>query len=76
MYEPEHFIENGVIQEPDPPRQVPAPPPPELYNIAEDPLEKNNVADKQPERVTRMLRELETWFEEVEADRAAIDDKW
>jgi arylsulfatase A len=74
MYEPEHFIANGIIREPDPPREVPPPPPPELYNIAEDPLEQANLADKYPEIAHRLLRELETWFEQVESDRTSIPD--
>ena len=76
MYEPEHFITNGVIRGPDPRREVPAPPPPELYNIAEDPLEQHNLADRHPDRVHRMLCDLDTWFEDIEADRAKIDDEW
>jgi len=76
MYEPEHFIESGVIQEPDPPREIPDPPPAELYNIAADPLEQANLADRHPDRASKLLRELETWFEQVEADRATIDDVW
>jgi arylsulfatase A len=74
MYEPEHFLTHGILREPDPPRQVPDPPPPELYNIAEDPLEQRNLADQYPDVAQRMLRELETWFEEVEAERRSIDD--
>ena len=76
MYETEHFIENGVIQEPDPPRDVPAPPPAELYNIADDPLERHNLAETEPARARKMLTELETWFEHVEADRRSIEDVW
>ena len=76
MYEPEHFIANGIISGEDPPRDVPPPPPPELYNIAKDPLERENLADREPDRVHRMLLELETWFEEVEAERATIEDRW
>jgi len=59
-----------------PPREVPDPPPPQLYNLADDPGERNNLANQHPDRMTRMLRELETWFEEVEADRAAIGGPW
>jgi len=76
MYEPEHFIQNGVIQAPDPPRQVPEPPPPELYHIGEDPLERENLAERYPERARSMLAQLEAWFEEVEAERATIHDRW
>jgi len=76
MYEPEHFLENGVIQEPDPPRDVPPPPPAELYNLSEDPLERNDLADAEPDRARRLLTDLENWFEEVEAERATIDDVW
>jgi len=76
MYDYEHFVEHGVIQEPDPPREVPAPPRPELYNLADDPLEKSNLAAEHPDRVSTMLRELETWFEDVETERRTIADKW
>jgi len=76
MYDPEHFIEKGVAREPDPPREVPPPPPPELYNVERDPLEKTNLAEEYPDVVRKMLRELETWFEEVEAERASIADQW
>ena len=54
---------------PEPERQVPDPQPPELYNIAADPLEQTDLAASDPERVRRMLAALESWFEDVEADR-------
>jgi arylsulfatase A len=76
MYEPERLIESGPITDPEPPRTVPPPPPPELYNIASDPLETENLADEHPDVVQRLLRELETWFEEVERERATIEDEW
>ena len=76
MYDYEHFVEHGLVTEPEPERDVPPPPPPELYNLAEDPLEVDDLAAAHPERAARMLSELETWFEEVEADRASIDDEW
>mgnify|MGYP005853977395 CR=1 FL=1 len=69
MYGPEYFIQNGLLPGPYPSRQVPAPPPPELYNIAEDPLEQRNLAQEHPEIARRLLNDLETWFEEVEAER-------
>ncbi len=72
MYEPERFLESGIVLEPLPLPELPDPPPPELYNLDDDPEERTNLADAHPERVRTMLRALESWFEEVEADRAAI----
>lgn len=74
MYQPEQFIENGIVRDPEPPRLVPPPPPAQLFHLSEDPLETTNLAAEQPDRAQRMLRELETWFEEVEAERATIND--
>ena len=47
---------------------------PELYNLAEDPGEMHNCADKHPDKVRKLIMELETWFDSVEADRTSIDD--
>jgi len=73
------FIEADLRHKKDPssvmaPLPVPTlkmlpPEAPELYDLASDPGETTNLATTQPERVSRMLRELETWFESVEADR-------
>ena len=76
MYEPERLIENGVITDPEPPRTIPDPPPPELYNIADDPLETKNLSDRNPDVTHKLLRDLETWFEDVEQERATIEDVW
>ena len=76
MYRPERFIEKGIYTGPYPERIIPPPPPPELYDIADDPLEQHDRAGEHPERVRRMLRELESWFEEVEAERRTIEDQW
>ena len=76
MHEPEYFIEHGLLDEPEPERTIPPPPKPELYDIAEDPLEQTNLADRYPDKAQKLLCELETWFEEVEAERATIDDVW
>jgi arylsulfatase A-like enzyme len=76
MYEPERLIESGPITDPEPARTLPAPPAPELYHIAEDPLETANLAGKYPAVAHRLLRDLENWFEDVERERATIDDKW
>ena len=76
MYEHERLIETGPIPDPEPPREVPPPGPHELYNIADDPLEETDLAGKHPEVADRLRRDLETWFEDVERDRATIDDRW
>lgn len=73
-YEPDKH--HDICRDPEPERHIPDPPPPELYNIARDPLERENLAGVEHDRAARMLRELETWFEEVEAERASIDDEW
>jgi len=65
-----------VLLAPEPERTVPPPPPPELYHIERDPLERNNLASSEPERTSRLLRELEEWFASVEADRRSINDVW
>jgi arylsulfatase A len=48
--------------------------PAELYNLRMDPEEQHNLAAQEPARTARMLCELETWFEEVEADRQKCPD--
>ena len=69
-YHPEQIT--SLLADPEPRRIIPEPPPPELYNIATDPMEKENLADTDPARVSRMLIELETWFEEVETERRRL----
>jgi len=70
MYEPEHFIENGIITDPAPEVNLPQPPPVELYNLKDDPLEQNNLAMFRPQRVHRMETDLHNWFEDVCNDLA------
>ncbi|MFO7946395.1 MAG: arylsulfatase [Armatimonadota bacterium] len=65
-----------VCTDPEPQRDIPEPPPAELYNIADDPGETEDLADQYPDRARRMQTELETWFAEVEGERATIDDEW
>ena len=69
-YHPDEVTE--LMSEPDPELIVPPPAELELYNIDEDPLEQNNMASSEPERASRMLGALETWFEGVEAERRRI----
>ena len=49
------------------------PEPPELYQLEDDPGESRDLAARHPDRVRRMLGQLERWFEEVESDRKAIE---
>ena len=69
-YQPENIPE--IFRWPEPNRVVPDPPPVELYDLSSDPNEEHNLASDQPQRVTKMLNELESWFEEVETERQAI----
>jgi arylsulfatase A len=71
-YAPGRF--SDIRRGPEPERIVPPPPPPQLYNIAQDPLEQHDLAAQEPARIARMLQELETWFESVDADRRSITD--
>ena len=69
-YEPGKITD--IYRGPEPEREVPPPPPPQLFNITRDPLEQQDLAAEDPARVAKMLGELETWFESVEADRRSI----
>jgi arylsulfatase A len=52
--------------------KLPDPEPPELYNLADDPGEQTDLANKFPGKKSNMLGQLETWFEDVEAERLTI----
>jgi arylsulfatase A len=69
-YHPENFSEK--LNWPEPKKTVPEPPAPELFDLSADPGESNNVASANRAIASRMLVELETWFEEVESERQAI----
>lgn len=71
-YHPENFSE--TFNWPEPKKIVPNPPPPELYDLSQDPGESNDVASANPKIASKMLVELESWFEEVEAERQSIRD--
>ncbi len=41
----------------------------ELYHIPQDPFEKNNLADAQPERTDRLFKQLKTWLRQNVKER-------
>ena len=60
---PEGF--DGIYDEPFPQRDIPDPPPPLLFNIAEDPFEQHDLAAQHPQKAAAMEAELERWFIDV-----------
>ncbi len=69
-YHPEEIT--ALLDDPDPELIIPPPAAVELYHIEDDPLEKNNIAAVESDRVGRMLGALDDWFAEVETERARI----
>lgn len=57
-------------------RQISPPGKPELYNIAQDPYENEDLAEKHPDRVSKMVNELANWFEEANAERRNLPEAW
>jgi arylsulfatase A len=58
---------------PEPLRRMPTDvPEPLLFNLADDPEERNDLAAVAPERAADMRNRLDSWFEDVEAERQAI----
>jgi hypothetical protein len=57
-----------------PERLKPTPPPAQLFDIVNDPFERNDLAVQEPTRVSKMTNALATWFEDVEHDRLSIHD--
>jgi arylsulfatase A-like enzyme len=39
--------------------------PPQLFNIAEDPAEANNLSEKEPQITRKLLGQLEDWFDRI-----------
>ena len=72
-----HMEDPGAVRDvlPVPNLKRLAPEPPQLYDLSKDPGEQNDLASEQPEQAKRMLGELRTWFESVEADRLSIDEE-
>ncbi|MFP4055397.1 MAG: sulfatase-like hydrolase/transferase [Candidatus Brocadiia bacterium] len=73
-YEPETITE--VCRDAEPERDLPQPRDPMLFHLGDDPTEQHDLAAREPQRVARMERQLEAWFESVEAERRSIDDAW
>ena len=55
-------------------REIPPPLPAQLYNLEDDPLERNDLAAVRPTLVARLIADFERWFDEVEAERRGIVD--
>ena len=71
-YEPDKVPR--IFDWPEPNRIIDDPPRPELYNIADDPLEEHDLWDEHPQQAAKLLNDLENWFDEVEAERRTIPD--
>ena len=68
-----HELED-ILRGPEPDRELSPPGAPQLYDLAQDPGEEHDLAAELPDLAHRMLRELETWFEEVEEERTSIEE--
>jgi len=71
-YRPELHPAARLGEEPE--RSMSEPPPVELYDLVDDPGETCNLASREPQRAAELLRQLESWFAEVEAERRSICD--
>jgi arylsulfatase A-like enzyme len=60
---------DGITVAPLPDRTIPPAPPPQLFDLATDPFELDDLAATQPARTASMVAALGSWFEEVELDR-------
>jgi arylsulfatase A len=69
-YNPDKYTD--IVRTPEPQRALSSPPAAQLFDLINDPFERNDLAAAQPERVGRMQRELAAWFEEVEQERRDI----
>lgn len=72
-YEPEK--QPDIDRDPEPERTIPDPPAPMLFNLEADPCETEDLSHRRPEMLSKMQRELDNWFEAVEAERRTIDDR-
>jgi len=71
-YGPEDITD--ICRDPEPERDIPEPHPALLFNLDDDPYERNDLASVYPERAETMQDELDRWLESVEAERRSIRD--
>jgi hypothetical protein len=67
-----HFhrdIENPVVE-----RELRGSGKPSLFNLADDPYEKTDLAARFPDRTSRMIDQLDIWFERVESERKRLSE--
>jgi len=67
-------LHHDIDRRPEPQRESFRVPAAQLFDLARDPFEREDRAAQEPERAARMERALESWFEEVELERRALDD--
>jgi len=48
----------------------------ELFNLAEDPSEKTNIADQHPERTQQMLKQLKEWYADTQKTATEQTGGW
>jgi arylsulfatase A len=72
---PERYLDGVPEATGRAPCQGVAPEPALLFNLAADPLETTDLCGSHPAVASRMLSELENWFDDVERDRRTITDK-
>jgi arylsulfatase A len=71
-YNPQKYTD--ILRTTEPEHSQYTVPEPQLFDLASDPLERNNIAAAHPERVVLMTNQLATWFEEIELERRSIKD--
>ncbi len=64
----------SLTRTPEPERIATTPPAAQLFDVAADPSEVNDLAAAEPVRTRRMQAELAAWFEAVDEERRSIDD--
>lgn len=74
MFSAPHF-ETAVNRSPVV-RHLSEPGVPALFDIEDDPAESKNLIRLYPQRASDMRRELEQWFEAVNAERRTLPDVW